>query len=154
MQAQLEQQQPEINSNLDVAVTPVADSPAHASTSSLLAALTGTATAGVPINEQMSRSMHEARNQIFEEQLPEVGSSAAAAAVAAPGTPVSAGSVPRSRRGGKQGTSSPEPIPSPPQLAFTMDPTYNVLWVFDGAARKLRCHNVVASDINDSDAVS
>lgn len=152
MQAQPEQQQPEINSNLDVAVTPVADSPAHASTSSLLAALTGTATAGVPINEQMSRSMHEARNQIFEEQLPEVGSSAAAAAVAAPGTPVSAGSVPRSRRGGKQGTSSPEPIPSPPQLAFTMDPTYNVLWVFDGAARKLRCHNVVASDINDSDA--
>ncbi|KMZ09796.1 uncharacterized protein Dsimw501_GD15825 [Drosophila simulans] len=152
MQAQPEQQQPEINSNLDVAVTPVADSPAHASTSSLLAALTGTATAGVPINEQMSRSMHEARNQIFEEQLPEVGSSAAAAAVPAPGTPVSAGSVPRSRRGGKQGTSSPEPIPSPPQLAFTMDPTYNVLWVFDGAARKLRCHNVVASDINESDA--
>ncbi|XP_039231733.1 E3 ubiquitin-protein ligase highwire isoform X2 [Drosophila yakuba] len=154
MQAQPEQQQPEINSNLDVAVTPVADSPANASTSSLITALTGTATAGVPINEQMSRSMHEGRNQIFEEQQPEVASSAAAAAAAvvAPGTPVSAGSVPRSRRGGKQGTNSPEPIPSPPQLAFTMDPTYNVLWVFDGAARKLRCHNVVASDINESEA--
>ncbi|XP_043660407.1 E3 ubiquitin-protein ligase highwire [Drosophila teissieri] len=153
MQAQPEQQQPEINSNLDVAVTPVADSPAHASTSSLITALTGTATAGVPINEQMSRSMHEARNQIFEEQQPEVASSAAAAAaVVAPGTPSSAGSVPRSRRGGKQGTNSPEPIPSPPQLAFTMDPTYYVLWVFDGAARKLRCHNVVASDINESEA--
>jgi len=118
----------------------------------------------VPINEQMSRSMHEGRNQIFEEQPPpEVGSSPAAAGsgtVAAPGTPGSgsgvaaAGSVPRPRRGGKQGGSSPEPIPSPPQLAFTMDPTYNVLWVFDGAARKLRCHNVVASDINESDVVS
>lgn len=35
-----------------------------------------------------------------------------------------------------------------------MDPTYNVLWVFDGVGRKLRCHNVVASDINANDGVS
>ncbi|XP_070133334.1 E3 ubiquitin-protein ligase highwire [Drosophila bipectinata] len=156
----------EINRNVDVVVTPVASDPppvpATGSSSSLFTALAGTATAGVPINEQMSRSMHEGRNQIFEEQQVDGGGGAAAPSPAAAGT----ASTPRQRRGvvsggGRQsrqeaggGSNSPDPVASPPQLAFAMDPTYNVLWVFDGVSRKLRCHNVVASDINENDGNS
>lgn len=116
----------------------------------------GSSTAGVPINEQMSRSMHEARNHIFEDQHMEVAQPTsltasprlprrirprpdAAAAAAAGGCPVAA--------------SPTEQQTLPTQIAFAMDPSYNVLWVFDGVARKLRCHNVVASEISECDVV-
>ncbi|KAM8720838.1 hypothetical protein ACLKA7_006822 [Drosophila subpalustris] len=130
--------QPEINRNVDVG-TPLAELPMVSSSS-----------AGVPINEQMSRSMHEARNHIFEEHqhleaaLPSSGAS----------TPRQRQRVVGRPRQESAGPASPEQQPQqplPPQIAFAMDPSYNVLWVFDGATRKLRCHNVVASEISEFD---
>lgn len=171
LQTQQTQGQPEINRNVDVA-TPVSELQ-QPTVGSAGAGGSGSScsTAGVPINEQMSRSMHEARNHIFEEQQQQhfvETSSLPPAAVASP---------PRQRRmrpprpdaaaasapsACQQPAGSPDPqspatssssLP-PPQIAFAMDPSYNVLWVFDGVARKLRCHNVIASEISEFDVVS
>nr|XP_032288913.1 E3 ubiquitin-protein ligase highwire [Drosophila virilis] len=140
LQAQQPLGQPEINRNVDVATPLVAELPLVSST-----------TAGVPINEQMSRSMHEARNHIFEEQQHmETGQATSLAASPrlqrrirprpeAAACPVS----PEQQQQQQQAL--------PPQISFAMDPSYNVLWVFDGGARKLRCHNVVASEIAECD---
>lgn len=145
LQTQQHHGQPEINRNVDVATPLIAELP-----------LVSSSTAGVPINEQMSRSMHEARNHIFEDQHMEVAQPTsltasprlqrrirprpeAAAAAAAGACPAAA--------------SPTEQQTLPTQLSFAMDPSYNVLWVFDGVGRKLRCHNVVASEISESDVV-
>ncbi|XP_030378381.1 E3 ubiquitin-protein ligase highwire [Scaptodrosophila lebanonensis] len=132
------QTQPEINQNVDVAASPpISELVASASTSA-------GGGAGMPINEQMSRSMHEARNQVFDQEQFEASPMAT--------------SQQRQRRarqrpepcaGSSAGPASPEK--PQPQIAFAMDPNYNVLWVFDGIARKLRCHNVVASEIVEGD---
>ena len=87
---------------------------------------------GVPINEQMSRSMHEARNQIFDLQDKQDQNK---------------------RR--QKGLRHAEALQANsdkiyPQIAYALDPHYNVLWVYDGAARKLRCYNVLASEMANS----
>ncbi|TDG40226.1 hypothetical protein AWZ03_013349 [Drosophila navojoa] len=140
LQTQQQHGQPEINRNVDVATPLMADLPS-----------VGSSTAGVPINEQMSRSMHEARNHIFEDQHTEVAQPTSL--TASPRLPrrirprpdaAAAAACPAAASPTEQHT-------LPTQIAFAMDPSYNVLWVFDGVARKLRCHNVVASEISECD---
>lgn len=174
LQTQQAHGQPEINRNVDVA-TPVSELQQPAVNSGGAGGSSSScSTAGVPINEQMSRSMHEARNHIFEEQqqqhfvetasLPPVAvaspprqrrmrpprtDAAAAVAASAPSACQQPAGLPDPQSPATSSSSLP-----PPQIAFAMDPSYNVLWVFDGVARKLRCHNVIASEISEFDVVS
>ncbi|KAL9885814.1 MYC binding protein highwire isoform 2-T2 [Glossina fuscipes fuscipes] len=92
------------------------------------------------INEQISRSMHDARNQLFDLQDNHVHNNVQ--------------SVQRKERGREHSkasassvamVNSPEKIHS--KLAFAMDPWYNVLWVYDSNNRKILCYNVLASEI-------
>ncbi|ALC49441.1 hiw [Drosophila busckii] len=129
---------PEVNRNVDAVPPP----PPLAAPLALPPLLLPSSSPGVPINEQMSRSMHEARNHIFEDLQPDAGAAPAAA--------------PRLRRGRARPDAISLPAISPDQalpahLAFAMDPSYNVLWVFDAMQRKLRCHNVIASEIAADD---
>lgn len=79
--------------------------------------------------DQMSRSAHEIRNQIFELQENQ-------------------NSLAEQRKRRRQDHKSP-PEKACPQIAFALDSHFNVLWVFDGGARKILCHNVVASQIQE-----
>lgn len=36
-----------------------------------------------------------------------------------------------------------------PQVAFCIDPTFNVFWVFDGTDKQMLCYNVLASEIKE-----
>ncbi|XP_068159965.1 LOW QUALITY PROTEIN: E3 ubiquitin-protein ligase highwire [Drosophila tropicalis] len=145
MQTQPSQTQPEINRNVDTPPLVVAESP-----SVLVSSVALAATAGVPINEHMSRSMHEARNQIFEEHHQSGESAVPGVATAAAASSQQQQRQQRRLRSASRQESPTETTP-PSQIAFAMDPSYNVLWVFDGLAKKLRCHNVVASDIAETD---
>lgn len=112
--------------------------------------LASSTTAGVPINEQMSRSMHEARNHIFEEQQ-HMETAQATSLAASPR--LQRRVRPRPEAAACPASPEQQQQALPPQISFAMDPSYNVLWVFDGGARKLRCHNVVASEIAECDVV-
>lgn len=95
------------------------------------------------INEQISRSMHDARNQLFDLQDNHLHNNVQ--------------SVQRKERGrehSKASVSSVAMVNSPvivekihSKLAFAMDPWYNVLWVYDSNNRKILCYNVLASEI-------
>ncbi|XP_037938854.1 E3 ubiquitin-protein ligase highwire [Teleopsis dalmanni] len=115
---------PEINQNFTGAPSPIG---------------AGIPSAG-PINEQMSRSMHEARNQIFDLQENQYYNDQQRR---------------RQRRqehlkspaDGSSGSGGTIEKPQP-QIAFALDPYYNVLWVYDGGAKKVQCYNVLASEIS------
>lgn len=83
------------------------------------------------LQDAMSRSMHEARNQIFE--LPDNQNMMLADQ--------------RKRRKQEHKSSGGGGDKCSPQIAFALDPFYNNLWVFDGGAKKLYCYNVIASEI-------
>lgn len=86
--------------------------------------------------DQMSRSMHESRNQIFEVHENQML--------------MGAGDQRKRRR---QEPKSPIEKPMP-QIAFALDPQFNVLWVFDGGVSKsVLCYNVLASEIPKSGTV-
>ncbi|XP_055913946.1 E3 ubiquitin-protein ligase highwire isoform X3 [Eupeodes corollae] len=80
--------------------------------------------------DQMSRSMHESRNQVFEVHENQIH--------------MGAGDQRKRRR-----QEAKSPIEKPmPQIAFALDPQFNVLWVFDGGVTKsVLCYNVLASEI-------
>lgn len=93
-----------------------------------------TESATISANDQMSRSMHEARNQIFEQQENQLLSEQQ-----------------RKRRLKEvklAGVEKPQP-----QIAFALDSLFNVLWVFDGGLQKFLCYNVIASDIVENGPV-
>lgn len=71
-----------------------------------------------PAVDRMSQSVHEARNQIFEEER-----------------------YRNSTRKQRDLTPKGKPL----RLAFEMDPTYQVLWSYDSKSRQMCSYNVVAS---------
>lgn len=106
------------------------------------------------INEQMSRSMHEARNQMFDLQDNHMHN------------PSSSQRKERAReytKGCLKSPSSPKAASSSTaalnektytKLAFAMDPMYNILWVYDCNHKKVLSYNVLASEIQHSGLVS
>uniref|UniRef100_A0A1B0GP35 PHR domain-containing protein n=1 Tax=Phlebotomus papatasi TaxID=29031 RepID=A0A1B0GP35_PHLPP len=68
--------------------------------------------------KQMSQSIHEARNQLFDFQ-----------------------------ECGKSGKNVHKNTEIQPQLAFTLEPSYGNLWAFDAIAKKMYCYNVIAGDM-------
>lgn len=136
---------PELNQNIaaSAGASAVASSAAGVPASPLQPAVAGA------INEQMSRSMHEARNQIFDShdnQLGEQQQQRRRQRVREQA---------KSPAGGGASASGSVALDKPqPQIAFALDPHYNVLWVYDGGARKLLCYNVLASEIANCGAVS
>lgn len=70
--------------------------------------------------DRMSQSVHEARNQIFEEER---------------------------YRSGSRKLRDLTPKCKPLRLAFDMDPTYRVLWSYDSQTRQISSYNVVASQM-------
>ncbi|XP_067623258.1 E3 ubiquitin-protein ligase highwire-like [Eurosta solidaginis] len=95
-------------------------------------------------NDQMSRSMHEARNQVFDmnehqfgyqqhQQRRQRGHEQAKS----PGATASG-----SGSAGKVIIDKPQP-----QIGLALNPHYNVLWVYDGGVGKLQCYNVLASEL-------
>lgn len=99
------------------------------------------------INEQMSRSMHEARNQIFDLHDNQLGEQQQRRRQRVR-------EQAKSPAGGASASGSVVLDKPQPQIAFALDPHYNVLWVYDGGARKLQCYNVLASEIASCGAVS
>ncbi|XP_055684525.1 E3 ubiquitin-protein ligase highwire isoform X1 [Lutzomyia longipalpis] len=71
--------------------------------------------------KQMSQSIHEARNQLFDFQ--------------------------DCLQGGKSGKNSHKSQEIQPQLAFTLEPNYGNLWAFDAIAKRMYCYNAIASDL-------
>lgn len=71
-----------------------------------------------PAVDRMSQSVHEARNQIFEEER---------------------------YRSSTRKQRDLTPKGKPLRMAFEMDPTYRVLWSYDSQTRQLCSYNVVAS---------
>ncbi|XP_023291814.2 E3 ubiquitin-protein ligase highwire [Lucilia cuprina] len=97
------------------------------------------------INEQMSRSMHEARNQLFDLQdnhMHNASSSTRKDRHRGSLNTISAGSL---------NTAMPSSVvlsdKSYSKLAFAMDPMYNVLWVYDSNQKRVLSYNVLASEI-------
>ncbi|XP_054087808.1 E3 ubiquitin-protein ligase highwire isoform X1 [Zeugodacus cucurbitae] len=135
---------PELNQNIAASAGPtaLASSAPGVAASPLQPAVAGA------INEQMSRSMHEARNQIFDLHDNQLGEQ----------------QQQRRRQRAREQAKSPAAGASAsgsvvldkpqPQIAFALDPHYNVLWVYDGGARKLQCYNVLASEIANCGANS
>lgn len=134
--------------------TPVA-SPAHSLRHQLPAAMA----AGRAAVDRMSQSVHEARNQIFDDDhrrkkkkhskdalggsSSSLGSTSAATKcppAAAAATPPSAPSSPADF-GGHSTSASP--------LTFAMDASYGVLWSFNSQTGRLRCYNVAVSGGDD-----
>lgn len=94
--------------------------------------------AAAPVLDRMSQSVHEARNQIFDdetvssfEQLHRKKKRSLNDSVV-PSLPPSAAAA---------------NIPSAPQLAFALDTCFGVLWVFDAMSKSIMCYNVIASEI-------
>ncbi|XP_054731353.1 E3 ubiquitin-protein ligase highwire isoform X3 [Anastrepha obliqua] len=132
---------PELNQNIAASACPsVVASSAPAAMAPLQPVLAG------PINDQMSRSMHEARNQIFDLQENQLGEQQQRRRQRGRDQAKSPAGVSASSSGGGGHGSSIMDKPQP-QIAFALDPHYNILWVYDGGVRKLQCYNVMASEI-------
>ncbi|XP_067640218.1 E3 ubiquitin-protein ligase highwire isoform X3 [Eurosta solidaginis] len=137
---------PELNQNIAVRNCP---SVVTSSAPAMVAPLHPPSMAG-PINDQMSRSMHEARNQIFDMNEHQFGDQQH--------------QQQRRRQRGREQAKSPGATGSgsgsagnvvmdkpQPQIALALDPHYNVLWVYDGGVGKLQCYNVLASELATCD---
>lgn len=82
--------------------------------------------------DRMSQSVHEARNQIFDENLSYTD-----------------------HRKKKRSTDTKAALDKiMPQLAFALDSCYSILWVFDAISKKIMCYNVIASEIPNDEVNS
>lgn len=121
--------------------------------------------AGRAAVDRMSQSVHEARNQIFDDdqrrqkkskRQPDACPNGSAAAASASASVLSTSAVSSRSHHHQlhhhhqhhQHTTS---APRTPQLAFAMDPSYGVLWSLDGQTGVLRCYNVTVSDSPDTE---
>lgn len=104
------------------------------------------------INEQMSRSMHEARNQLFDLQDNHVHNASSSQR-----KEKQRGSLNSISGGGSLHVSSSAAAigeKTYSKLAFATDPMYNVLWVYDSNQKKVLSYNVLASEIQSGGLVS
>lgn len=101
-----------------------------------------------PPIDRMSQSVHEARNQIFDDDIIMSSveqqrkkkrslneSSTAPLTATSPTTATTTGTA----------ESSAQQIQ--PQLAFGLDSCFGVLWAFDAMSKSIMCYNVIASEI-------
>lgn len=125
---------PEVNQNIDQNIVQM-----------------GPSSSSNAINEQMSRSMHEARNQLFDLQdnhMHNASSSQRKERHRGSLNTITAGSLNTSTSSVALGDKSYS------KLAFAMDPMYNVLWVYDSNQKRVLSYNVLASEMLTTAGVS
>ncbi|XP_011290756.1 E3 ubiquitin-protein ligase highwire [Musca domestica] len=127
---------PEVNQNVD---------------QNTMVPLGPTSSSGNPINEQMSRSMHEARNQMFDLQDNNHVHNASGSQRKERNREYAKGCL-KSPSSPKAASSSAATIndKSYSKLAFAMDPMYDILWVYDCNQKKVLSYNVLASEIQQT----